>query len=237
MRYSMMAATMVLGLAACDRAAPPVDKLENAAEEVAEQADDAAPRAINQGAYAPRDECGSIAGAGEFRKRLANAVEARDVEGLVALADKDVKLDFGGGAGAAELRTRLAAADPKLWNELEALLTLGCAANKQGGITLPWYFAQDVGGVDPMMGMIVTGANVPMRENPDDQAKPVTTLSWDAVEIIGGLQPSNPYQHVKLPDGTAGYIVTAKLRSLIDYRLTASSRAGKWSFTSFIAGD
>ena len=70
-------------------------------------------------------------GADQFRTRLAAAVKARDIDGAVALAADDVKLDFGGGEGSAELRTRLADELLGLWDELDALMALGCSANEQ----------------------------------------------------------------------------------------------------------
>ena len=95
------------------------------------------------GPLAPRDDCGALGGANAFRRELSDAVIRRDIEALVSLADIDIKLDFGGGEGRAELRLRLSDPDSRLWQELDKMLPLGCAVNSQGGITLPWYFAQD----------------------------------------------------------------------------------------------
>ena len=172
------------------------------------------------------------------RRISAKAVEARDADALAALAAPDVKLDFGGGTGIGELRTRLARKDWSLWDELDSLLRLGCAVNEQGGITLPWYFAQPIDEVDHAMGMLVTGEKVPLRRDPAADAPAIAELSWDVVELKGGLQPQDAFQQVVTADGkTTGFIATDKLRSLLDYRLIASSRDGKWSFTSLVAGD
>ena len=71
----------------------------------------------------------------------------------------------------------------------------------------------------------------------DPAAKPATTLSWDGVELVGGLLPGKARQQVRTADGKTWFVAADRLRSAIDYRLTASSRDGKWSFTSLIAGD
>jgi hypothetical protein len=84
--------------------------------------------------------------------------------------------------------------------------------------------------------MLVTGENVPLLERPDPASKPAATISWDLVEIAT-LNPESAYQRVELGDGKVGFIATDKLRSLIDYRLTASSRNDRWHITSFVAGD
>ncbi|MXP13531.1 hypothetical protein GRI44_02025 [Altererythrobacter confluentis] len=237
MRHSIGAVLLLLTLAGCNREDAPAEKLKDAAENLVDQVDGSTTAQLPDGLYAPRNECTTIAGAEAFRKKLASVVKARDVDGLAALAATDIKLDFGGGSGVAELRKRLADTDWTLWDELDTLLNLGCAANDQGGITLPWYFDQKIDKIDPMMGMIVMGQNVPLRDGPGQNSTAVRMLSWDGVELAAGLQPGKPYQNVKLADGSLGYVETGKLRSLIAYRLTATSRDGKWSIISLVAGD
>jgi len=226
---------LILVLTACDRHEAPSDELAKSAEElVGSQPPEPTPLA--EGPYAPRDTCGDLEGADAFREDIAEAVEARDVDGLLALAAEDIKLDFGGGAGRAELKKRLTGKDWKLWDELDALLALGCSANKQGGITIPWYFDQHIGNADPASGMLVVGEKVPLLASPDDKDEPMRTISWDVVELAN-LKPDDAYQRVRTSDGDEGFIATDQLRSLVDYRLMATSRNGKWSVVSFVAGD
>jgi hypothetical protein len=222
----------ILLLAACSQSDAPADKVAETAEQIV---GDASPTPALEGKYAPRDDCGKIEGAGVFRQRLALAVKARDAEGVAVLAADDVKLDFGGGAGRTELIAHLDNPDGKLWAELDRLLKLGCAKNDQGGITLPWYFEQDIP-LDPYKAMIVTGEEVPLLLGPDPQSQKLGTVDWDAVELMDGLKTEQPFQHVKFGD-KEGYVDTARLRSVIDYRLSASSRNGRWRITSFVAGD
>ena len=233
---------LALALAACERESAPSDTIRDAADTVVKEVEGAEPAPkLAEGRYAPRDECGEVAGADKFRRSLARAVGNRDADALAALAAPDVKLDFGGGAGTAELRARLAQEDSPLWSELDALLALGCAVNPQGGIAIPWYWAQTIEGVDPMMGMLVTGENVPLYRRADPASEKLAELSWDAVELTDGLAPEARFQQVttaKAADGeVTGFVASDQLRSLIDYRLIASSRDGKWSFTSLVAGD
>jgi hypothetical protein len=75
---------------------------------------------------------------------LATAVANRDEVMLLPLFAPDVLLDFGGGSGREELRRRLNDPEYRLWDELEALLPLGCAEGADGGITMPWLWAQDL---------------------------------------------------------------------------------------------
>jgi hypothetical protein len=231
-----IASLLALALAACSQENAPSESISEAADTVVEEVEGTAPAKLAKGEFAPRDECGDLPGAAAFRAQLAAAVEARDADKLIALAAPDVELDFGGGAGTAELRRRLGDPERGLWSELEALTELGCAANDEGGITLPWLFVQDFGERDPMMTMIVTGEEVPTYATAN-AAKPNGMLSWAAVELADGLRPNAARQRVKVADGKTAFVETDRLRSVIDYRLIASSRDGKWSFTSLIAGD
>lgn len=237
MRYSVFAVALALGAAGCSSEPAPVDNPRNVADTAAEPATSlaAAGESAHRAPLEPRNACHDMAGAEQFRTALAAAVEARDADALIALADPNVKLDFGGGAGRAELRRRLS--DRNLWQELEDLIALGCGPNEAGGITLPWYFTQQTPGVDAMMGMLVTGADVPMLRAPEAGAETVRTLSWEAVELPDGLNTGAGYQHVRLPGGASGFVTTDKLRSLVDYRLLASEQDGDWRITAFIAGD
>jgi hypothetical protein len=232
---SLALVPLLLAATACDQHKAPSDKLAQSASELV-GAKKPEPAPLAKGPFAPRDTCGGLAGASDFRARLADAVMARDADALVALAAEDIKLDFGGGTGRAELKKRLTAKDGMLWDELDQLLKLGCAANPQGGLTIPWYFEQHIDKVDAMSGMLVTGEGVPLLPEPDARSAPIRTISWDVVELTA-LKPDDPFQHVATADGTKGYIATDKLRSLLDYRLLASQRNGKWSMVSLVAGD
>lgn len=192
--------------------------------------------AFAEGRFAPRDECGPLDGAAAFRNRLAEAVRLRDADAVAGLAADDVELDFGGGAGAGELKSRLNDPERDLWPALDQLLTLGCVANDEGGLTLPWMWDQDIGDADPYAAMLVLGEDEPVLASASRSAEPIATVSWDLVEAID-YRPDNLFQEIKLADGRTGFIATDKLRSVIDYRLFAERRDGRWRITSFIAGD
>lgn len=230
----LAASIALLACAACSQQDAPADEIVETAEKIVDPSASTSP--IANGRYAPQDTCAKVEGADEFRRQLAAAVKARDPDAFVALAASDIKLDFGGGTGTAELRKRLGDKSWDLWNELEELMTLGCSANEQGGITIPWFFDQDLSTVDPVSGMLVTGENVPVLADPDAHSRPLASVSWDIVEIAT-LDPESEFQRVELGDKTVGFIATDKLRSLLDYRLIASSRNGNWRITSFVAGD
>lgn len=229
-------------LAACDRSDPPSERLGRAAEELVTKTErEPLPAQRPDGPWAPREECNDLPGAMDFLASLQAAIDMRDADALLALAADDVKLDFGGGAGKQELRERLAADEGAHWEMLAELLELGCAADDQTTITLPWYFAQDIA-VDPYMGAIVTGEDVPLYDTPANDASVLANLSWEAVEMLPDETESEGFDRVTWTDPEAGeqvegYIVSEELRSIIDYRLIANRRNNRWRITALIAGD
>ncbi len=231
----------MLTLAACNRHNPPSDQLAESARQIVGVATPT-PAPFAKGPYAPRDTCHAVAGADQFRRKLYNAVMARDADAFVALAAQDIKLTPGpgdtvgaGASGRAALKQRLTDKGWDMWDELDRLLRLGCAANDQGGITIPWYYEQHITKVDPTTGMLVTGENVPLLSAPDPKSMVLETISWDVV-TLGTPAPDDPYQPVTALDGKQGYIATNKLRSLTDYRLKAIQRNGNWRIVSLVSG-
>jgi hypothetical protein len=230
-----LAILLLISLAACSQQDAPAEDIAEVAEGIVDPEAQPVPP-LARGRFAPRDECSTLEGAAAFRERIVQAIAARDTTAFVALAAEDIQLDFGGGSGTARLREQLDEPSGSLWDDLAQLQTLGCAANGQGGMTLPWIFEQDTGVADPGAAMLVIGEDVPLRQSAAADSPIAGAVSWDVIEVIG-FQPEAPAQQVKLADGTTGYLPTERLRSLLDYRLVASSRNGRWSVTSLIAGD
>ncbi len=235
MKRILFSLPLVALLAACSQSDAPSEKIGAVAEDIVDvaQGSEPAPKPV-LGPYAPRDECAGVEGAAAFRAQLEAAVKARDTDALVALAADDIKLDFGGGSGAAELRDRLGSKDAGLWLELDKLMTLGCAKNELGGITMPWYFAQNLN-ADPFQAMIVTGKDIPLLSG--ESGKVLAKVDWDVVLMEQGAETPGPFTKVSYGEIKDAYVATAMLRSPIDYRLIASSRNGKWSITALVAGD
>ncbi|KHL26193.1 hypothetical protein PK98_06770 [Croceibacterium mercuriale] len=234
MRLALAALALLAATAACRQDEAPAEAIEETAEKLMEPA--AQPTALARGQFAPHDDCATVTGAAAFRSSLADAVRRRDAVALSGLAAQDIKLDFGGGGGVAQLQQRLADPEQALWTELEAMLPLGCAENEQGGVTIPWIADQDLGRRDPFSTMLVLGENVPVLAAPAGDAQRLGEVSWDLVRIAA-LRPGAPFQQIMLPDERTGFIASEALRSPVDYRLTASSRNGRWSITSLVSGD
>ncbi len=241
-------------LAACSQNDAPSEELEQAAvglvESVLETPESSPENPL--GPLAPRDDCVALAGAEDFLAMLEGAIALRDTEVLLALAAEDVKLGFGGADGLENLRASLEADGSPLWDELSEIMLLGCAANGQGGLTMPWYFAQDLKG-EPYESFVVTTDDGPLHSEPRESSSRIAILNWQEVEVrfgqdgtmlVGGNveDPENSWYGVRvIPEAgeepVEGFIRASQLRSVIDYRLIAASRNGRWRITALLAGD
>ncbi len=190
-----------------------------------------------KGPYAPRDDCAKLPGAADFRRALARAVLAGDADALVTLASPDVKLGFAGDDGRERFLAQLQDPKGELMEEFRRLLPLGCAVDAEGDLSMPWYFSQDMGDIDGYAATIVTGEDVPLHTAADPASPVRQRISWDRVDLNAGLYPDRPFQQVDTPAGATGFMPTAKLRSLLDYRLIASREGGEWKIAAILAGD
>lgn len=193
--------------------------------------------ATPQGRFEPRNECIELPGAKAFFLALENAIRMRDADLLLRSTSADVKLDFGGGGGLTTLRERLSDKEGELWKALDSATTMGCAHADNGDLVMPWYADQPMDDIDVGRALIVTGKAVPVRSAPAADGPQVGAVSWDAVELVNGLDPKAAFQEVKIPDGTEGYIASDMLRSPLAYRLRAAPAGDGWQIVSFVKGD
>ena len=183
--------------------------------------------------YPPQDECAKLPGFAAFRDSLFRAVRKRDAAALAALADPAVNLDFAGGSGIDEWRKRLESS-PALWGELAQLDGLGCA-DDGGVVTMPWIFSRVPDAVDAESAMLVTDNGVPLRIGPTADAKDLAKLDWALVATVGASE-AGAFREVT-SGKSRGFVETAKLRGVLDYRLIADRQNGEWKVTAFVAGD
>lgn len=193
---------------------------------------------LTETAFAPHDECAAQPGWKAFRDKLGSAVSSQNAAALAALADRNVKLDYGGGAGRPELLRRLRQPASGLWHDLATILPLGCSV--EGGLAaLPWYFWRIPNSVDPANTMLVTGEAVPLRAAPRPTARNVMALDWPMVVLTGkSFDPAARFTRVRTrAGGQDGYVETRRLRSLLARRIIAEQNADEWRITAIVAGD
>lgn len=201
----------------------------------------ATPAAAQARDLAPRNECNHVEGADSFRMALATAVANRNETMLLPLFAEDVLLDFGGGGGRETLSQRLDDPEYRLWDELDALLLLGCAKGAEDGLILPGIWALELGEDDAFSSLYVTGTDVPVYRDARGQ-EVITYVSWALVAWSAYLEQvadeGGERTKVIVSNNRVGYIANDKLRSLLDYRLLVNrSDDGQLQVTAFVAGD
>ena len=228
-----LALTLALGLSGCQKAEQDITPNEtpDASGDIAAQ-----PTSMPEGRFAPSNDCIGLPGAKSFFLALETAVTDRDADALLSITDARVKLDFGGSAALQAFRERLGDKDSGLWTEIERLTALGCAQAANGEMVMPSYAAQDMQGVDPAKSLIVTGADVPVRQTANNDAPALAQVSWDAVTLTGGLDPKAAFQKVRTAARKEGFVASDQLRSPLAYRLRAARVGEDWRIVSFVRG-
>ena len=188
----------------------------------------------------PVEQCLNDPGFTRVRQQLERVVHARDLDGLLSLMSKDVRVTFGGRYGRDGFREHWTSAPddrPHLWRELDRALRLGCAEARDGkGVAYRAIPAMFVTGDD--LDGFSTWVALPgavLRARPTAGAKSVRLPPWTVLDEVEHDGAS--WIEARTPKGRRGYVRTSEARSLLDYRIIFGRRDGAWRITAFVAGD
>ena len=193
----------------------------------------------------PVDQCSGDAGFDRFRRQLERAVGKRDLEAMSTLMAPDVRLSFGGAVGFPKFRDHERSGpggdgmwQEALWGEMAKVLRLGCGTARDGSgkeyRAWPAMFVTggDLDGYETWVAL--PGAT--LRRRPSASAPIAQRLPpWTVLREV--QEAAVPFTEVRTPKGRSGFIAKGQMRSLIDYRLVAERREGRWMITAFVAGD
>jgi hypothetical protein len=186
----------------------------------------------------PVDQCSADPGFRTFRAELDAAIVGRDPERLLALADPEIEVSFGGERGHRNFRRVWKLDRPlesSLWQTLAEALALGCASDGTVAVA-PSHVNQLPSDYDIYDTMIAVRPGAALRAKPRSGSKLVARLDWDVVQA-GAWDRKSDWVPVTLGDGRRGFARREDLRSVIDYRATFEKVGGRWRMTTFIAGD
>lgn len=184
----------------------------------------------------------------EFRTKLIEAVQKRDVKYLLSVVDKSIKNGFGGNDGINEFKKqwKIYNRNSELWKELLIVLTHGGTFDKEnkGMFYAPYLFTNFPDSVDEFEHQAIFGNNVNLRSKPDKDAPVVASLSYNIVKTdyensIKSKTNKDEFLWLKIETlgGKKGFVKPEFVRSAIDYRAGFERRRGKWTMTFFLAGD
>ena len=178
-----------------------------------------------------------------FRDGLLAAVRRRDLDAVVAVAARNIKLSFGGSYGRAQFRNQLVADDNgeggSYWEELEWALKLGGVFNgeQQQQFCTPYVSCSgphQCTECDPFETLVAVTDKAPVYSAADASSPVLTHLYHDVVTLV---KYATPWHQVQLADGRSGYVTFPDFRSPIGYRAHFEKREGHWWMRIFIAGD
>jgi hypothetical protein len=172
------------------------------------------------------------------------AAKAKDWKRLSPHISERIQLDFGGGAGRAEMGRRLAKRAAH-WEELVWVLEHGGSFAKDGAFMAPYTFSADTGKLDPFeAGILVAKAKV--HAEPREDSAVLAELDRTAVKVVdwktSDKTPSPFYRRtdwvqVELAGKREGWLQAKYVRSAVDFRAAIQKVRGVWMMNAFIAGD
>lgn len=201
----------------------------------------------------PVDESHDHPSMREFRQQFESIISKRDVEGLLAVVDPNIKNDFGGNDGVEAFKTiwklNENPENSEVWTVLQDIVSLGGVFldEEQTLFVAPYVYALYDLDLDPFTHSVVTGEGVNVRTAPDTASSILETVSYIVVRVLPTYDEELPtidlegrtYQwaKVQLPSGTIGYMVDRYLWSPVGYRLAFSRQGDQWRLIYLLAGD
>ena len=199
-----------------------------------------------------------------FYKEFVAAVRAKDMDFIDSILDEGIMSSFGGEPTKEYFYEFWEHRDQRkdvyrksLWDELEAIITLG-GRYYQAGVfrevtgkcfVAPYLFMDFIyedfadDDVRPFDYDVIIEKGVRVYENANTNSKVIDTLDYNIViyhynanETLWELSPDD-FVSITTLSGAAGYIQWKYLRSPIDFRLCIEQKDGEWKLLWLIAGD
>jgi hypothetical protein len=181
----------------------------------------------------------------QFRNELRAVIARKDSAKLFHFLASDIHLSFGGDYGGPEFHNMWKPfdKDTKVWKVLSLIVDNGGKFIAPGGFAAPYAYAAFPENFDSFEHVVVTNPAAVLREKPDATARVIRKLDHDILEVVnssGKMQHEagpNDWDEVKTAAGQRGYVLSADVRSPVEYRAIFEKRKGKWVIQTLIAGD
>jgi hypothetical protein len=193
----------------------------------------------------PMDEGPRDASFVAFRNELKAVIARKDAAKLFHFLASDIHLSFGGDYGGPEFHKMWKPfdKDTKVWTVLALIVDNGGKFIAPGGFAAPYAYAAFPEDLDSFSYVVVTNPHALLRERPNANARVIRKLDYDILEVVnssGKMQHEaapNDWDEVKTAAGQRGYVLSADVRSPVEYRAIFEKRKGKWVLQTLVAGD
>ena len=176
----------------------------------------------------------------EFKTRLLEAVERRDLDFLLSIVHPKIYLDYEGGSPE---RLKQNWGGEMNWQELRDMLSLG-AVRSSYGFCAPYVPRKFPDELNAFESVVITGSDVPVRAEPNSTAAVIDHLSYDIVsdfsrgaswDTIEGERYH--WWHIETPSGEVGYVWGKYARRPMSFEVCFDKTDGQWLMTSWSGGD
>lgn len=187
----------------------------------------------------PADESSSDREFRMFFRALQRCVRNKDAKWLMSALSPKIVNSFGGDGGIAEFRQQWSldhdAPSSRVWQELTAVLNLGCARTEDGFVS-PWYFAHLPDTDDWPTYLIAVVPNAPLLDSPQS-SRVIARLNSDILDPADAADHESEFVRVRSRAGAEGFVRRRDTREPLWYRALFARMGGKWKMTHFVAGD
>jgi hypothetical protein len=197
----------------------------------------------------PEDQAERDPNLEQFRKEMLQAVRFKEPERLVRYIDLNVNNGpfIGPGMQTFAKVWRIDAIDSPLWVVLEDILSMGGAfvrSNRGAQFCAPYVFTHFPNDRNIQNHAAIVEPNIAIRKSPEYGSEILQRVSHKVVKVEdwttidrndNGIDVS--WLHVRLSDGTEGYVEKAYVRSPLDYHACFILRHGKWKMTALSSSD
>ena len=192
----------------------------------------------------PVDEASTDATWLRFKKRLMEAITARDTRYLLSIVDPNIRNQSEKARGVANFRKQwdIDAADTSLWRELSSALQLGAAyvknARQRLELCAPYLVARWPADVEPFDHGAIVAREAVVQAEPSSSSPSLGTLSYNVVSVldweIDDKAPGSPQKWVRIQyDGRAGYVPEEHIRSPVEHAACFVKAGSSWRMVGF----
>ncbi|TNE59969.1 MAG: SH3 domain-containing protein [Alphaproteobacteria bacterium] len=176
-----------------------------------------------------------------YRGELKAAVEARNLEAVLALASPDVLVSLDGEQGRLQLGALLEAPDDGevIWQIMEDILALPSHQSSRGDFCAPYVscgaMPEGAEMLEPFETAFTIKPVVAVRAAPSTEAVVVTSLSFQSVQLATALEDPL-WAEVILESGETGFVARSDIWLVAGARAEFAKEGGAWRMKSFLSG-
>jgi hypothetical protein len=184
----------------------------------------------------PLDEASKDESFVVFRNELIDAIDQRNLKGVLGAVSADVRVTLTGRKGIPALRQlwHLDSSPTSFLRELRAVLILGGRFEQPCSFTAPYVWTEFPASLFPLDYLVVVRDKTVMYAAADAKSKQVAVLSeGEIVQIDGG---TTEWAGIERSAGLRGYVSLSAVRRPASFRAFFTKIMSEWKLVGFFDG-